>query len=315
MGLPQYSIKELIANIKRRCSVPTSQLTFEDEDWALLANDELQNEVVPLIMSTREEYFVDHIDIPIPADGIIHIPEQAVGEKLRSVCFLTQSSPEVLINIPRLDIDVIAGVSGGYNMNNVIASGFYVEGDKLRLYPNRGIPQNRIRIYFYKRTLVLATPSQYGRVKSVNRVTNTVVLDYVPTNWVTGTKLNSVKSVSPFNTINPEIEVVGTSFPSVILNSVDDINEGDYISELGFSAVPQVPIEAMGYLAQLTAAKALESLGDRPGMEVALKKAEALKKALLVMVSQRVDGSVKKVINPNGGFRRGLNGRRKLGYW
>lgn len=304
MALPQYSVEELIENIKRRCSVPTSQLTYTDEDFALLANDELQGSVVPLIMSTREEYFVDFIDIATPASGEIELPEHAVGSKLRSVAFVQQTSPLVLSNLPRLDLDVVAGV--GFANYQTLA-GFYVQGNTLVLYPNTSVPVGTmIRLYYYKRTLVLTDPSSYGQVTAVDTNSNTIQLSFVPSNWTVGTKLNSVSSTPNFEATNEDTTIVTLSAPSIILSSVEGISVGDYVSELGYSAIPQVPIEAHQYLAQLTAVKCLEGLGDRTGMEAAQAKADQLKKSLLVMISQRIDGSVKKIVNPSGGLR--ING-------
>lgn len=315
--LPQYTVEDLINNIKRRCAVPTSQLTYTNEDFALLANDEMQGEVVPLIMSTREEYFVDYIDIQVPGGQgqFIEIPSFTVGSKLRSVCYVQQASPLVLVNLPRIDIDIMAGV--GFSSYQTLA-GFYVQGNKLMLYPQNSVPAGQtIRLFYYKRTLVLAEPSRYGQIMSIDENTNTVVLSFVPYDWTTGTKLNSVSSEAPFDTTNEDLVIVNASAPSVILNTVEGLKVGDYISDLGYSAIPQIPVEAHAYLAQLTAAKCLEGLGDGAGMERAQAKANELKQALLVMISQRVDGSVKKVMNPNGGLRvragLGRMGKRRYG--
>jgi hypothetical protein len=300
MAAPQYATEELIENIKRRCAVPTSQLTYSDKDFTLLASDELQGQVVPLLMSTREEYFVEFVDIAIEGNEL-EIPADAVGEKLRSVCFVQQSSPLWLINIPRIDLDVVAGVGFA---NYATLAGFYVQGNKLILYPSNSVPQSTlIRLYYYKRTLVLADPSSYGQIRSIDTNTNTVVLTFVPNAWDAGTVVNAVSSVSPFKITNSSMTIVGDSTPSLILDNVDGLSVGDYISEEGFSAIPQVPIEAHAWLAQLTAVKCLEGLGDHTGMQAAQEKANMLEKAMLVMVSQRVDGSVKKIMAPGGGLR------------
>jgi hypothetical protein len=305
--LPQYNNEELINNIKRRCAVPTSQLTYTDADWVAIANDELQGEVVPLIMSTREEFFVEPYDLTSPADGVIDIPANAVGSKLRSVVYRQQENPLIINNLPRIDLDIVAGV--GFMNANVIA-GFYVQGNEIMLYPNTSVPTNSpMRLYFYRRTLVLAEPTKYGQVLTIDPDTNTVVLDYMPSAWTTGTEVNGVSSLPGFKTTLALATIQTASSPTVILDTVEGLSIGDYISNLGYSAIPQVPVEAHAYLAQLTAAKALEGLGDREGMAAALKKAEALKENLLVMISQRVDGSVKKVMNPSGGLRA------PNGYW
>lgn len=313
MGKPQYTVEDLIANIKRRCAVPTSQLTYTLEDFTLLANDEMQDEVVPLIMSTREEMFVDYYDVSSPADGVIPFPPETVGNKIRSVCYVQQAQPLVLANLPRIDLDVVSGV--GFS-NWATLAGFYIQGNDLILYPNAVVPANtQIRIYFYRRTLVLADPSSYGRIQSIDTGTNTVVMDTVPVSWEVGTQLNAVSQETPFQTLNSTLEISAVSSPSIILNNVDDLSVGDYISDLGFSAIPQIPIEAHPYLAQLTAAKCLEGLGDDRGMEAALSKAMKLKESLLVLISQRVDGSVKKVVNPSGGLRLNSGIGRWGGGW
>lgn len=301
MALPQYSVEQLIENIKRRCLVPTSQLTFTDEDFALLANDELQGMVAPLVMSTREEYFVGHYDVPVPPGKRIKFPNFSIGNKIRAVCYFQNGSPDIQVNLPRIDLDVVTGV--GFS-NYMTLAGFYIEGNELVLYPANSVPVGTlIRIYYYKRTLVLAAPSQYGQVLSVDPNTNTVVLSFVPAGWQVGTKLNAVSSKPPFDTVNEEITITSLSAPSVILSNVDGIEVGDYISELGYSAIPQVPIEAHPYLAELTAAKCLQSLGDDQGSQRSMQSAEVLKTNLLVLISQRVDGSTKKVVNPTGGLR------------
>jgi hypothetical protein len=267
-----------------------------------------------MMMSTREEYFVDHVDVNVPANRTITIPENAVGDKLRSVCYLQATSPLTLINLPRIDLDVVAGV--GFANYDTLA-GFYVEGNNLILYPNTSVPvYTNLRLYYYKRTLVLAPPSAYGQILTVDPMTNEITVDFVPSTWAIGTVLNTVSSVPGFSVTNSECIISSLSAPTIILDTVEGISVGDYISEQGFSAVPQVPIEAHAYLAQLTAVKCLEGLGDTQGMQNAQEKANEMQKNMLVMVSNRVDGSGKKIVNPSGGFRvnAGL-WRRGWGAW
>jgi hypothetical protein len=298
---PQYTTEELIKTIKRACSVPTSQLTYTDEDWSALANDILQTTVVPLVMSTRENYFVKFEDVLSPADGVIPFPRDASGSKLRNVCYVSQQNPLVLINLPMIDLDVVAGV-GFYNISTL--AGFYVQGEDIVLCPNTSVPTNTtIRLYYYKRVLNLAQPTKYGRVTVVDQLTGTITMDFVPYDWAVGTTINAVGSEPNFSITNPLATITAVSSPTIIVDDATGISVGDYISEEGWSAIPMIPIEAHNYLAQLTAAKALEGLGDREGMKAAYEEAEKLRVSLLIMVSQRVDGSVKKVINPSGGLR------------
>lgn len=310
--LPQYNNEELIGLIKLACSVPTSQLTYTDDDWMALSTRALQARVVPLIMSTREDYFVTFEDILSAADGVVPFPRDAVGSKLRNVCYISQQSPLVLINLPRIDLDVVAGV--GF-FNTCVLAGFYVQGEDIVLYPNTSVPTNTpLRLYYYRRSLALAAPADYGQVQSIDVNANTIVLDTLPLDWAIGTKLNSVASQPNFSITNSEITITAVSSPSIIVDDVTGIAVGDYISLQGYSAIPQIPVEAMNYLAQVVSTLALAGLGDREGAKASYEIEEVLKESLLVMISQRVDGSVKKVINPSGGLRVGAGAWRR-GWW
>lgn len=312
MAVPQYSSTELVSNIKRRCAVPTSQLTYTDADFVALANDELQGEVVPLIMACRENYFVTHTDIVTTSTGLIDIPTNAVGAKLRNVTYKQQDTPLVLANLPCIDLDIVAGV--GFSNLNTLA-GFFVEGNSLVLYPTTSVPTGtNMRLYFYERSLVLTDSANFGQIISIDELANTIVLSFLPYQWTTGTQLNALSSLPNFKITSALMTVVSVSSPSVIVDSVAGLSVGDYVSEYGYSAIPQVPVEAHALVAQLTAALALEGLGDKDGAAVARSKADVLKKNLLVMISQRVDGSVKKVMSASGGLR--LNaGLGRSGGW
>ena len=307
--LPQYNTEQLIESIKRRCTVPTSQLTYTDDDFVKIATETLLDEVVPLVMSTREEYFVDYVDVSTAADGIIDIPDYCVGSKLRSVCYMVQSSPLVLTNLPRIDLDVVAGV--GFNNYNVL-SGFYVQNNSLILYPNQSVQAGtNIRLYYYKRVLSLAEPAAYCQISSIDTVAKSVVVDVVPAAWAIDTVINAVSSVQGFKTVNEEMTITAVSSPTIFFDNVDNLSVGDYLSIQGYSAIPQIPVEAHGYLAQLSAVRILEGQADAQGLQIASDRAEKLKRDLLVMISQRVDGSVRKIMNPNGGLRLGSG----LGRW
>lgn len=318
MDQPQYSVTELIANIKRRCAVPTSQLTYTDAKWALMANDQLQGKVVPLIMSSRQEYFVDYISTTMPNDGIIDIPDVAVGAKLRSVCWVqANTTPLMMVSLPRLDLDTVAGY-GYVNATPYTVVGFYVQGNQIIIYPVTGIPPGQpLRLYYYRRSLVLADPVAYSRVVSVDTLNNEVQLETVPTSFEVGDEINTISSVPNFAITKESATITSVSSPTLGLDSVSGISVGDYISGYGFSAVPQVPVEAHAYLAQLTAVMALKGLGASDQAAAAQAEANDLKTNMLIMISERVDGSVKKIVHPKGGIRSasGLSGNLGYGGW
>ncbi len=191
MAAPQYDMEQMIANIKRRCTVPTSQLTYTEAQFTKACTDALQDEVVPLLLSTREDYFVDFYDTTVSATGTQPFPSDTVASKVRNICYVQQTSPLILANLPRVDLDVVAGV-GFFNYG---LAAFYIQGNDFVIYPSSALPSGSpLRVYFHKRTLTLAEPAAYGKVVSIDAMANTFVLDYVPPAWVTGTVLNAVVS-------------------------------------------------------------------------------------------------------------------------
>ena len=296
----QYNTQQLIANIKRRGSIPTSQILYTDADFVALANDEMKDTVVSLVMSAREEYFVKYEDFSVNAQGTIEIPPASIGMKLRAVCWIQQNNPVVLYNMPRLTLENISGQI----YTNSSVSGFYVQDNELIFWPQNSLPfGSQVRVFYYKTRLDLTPPELYARVLSVDTNTNSVVLDSVPTTFEVGSLLNTVAEEVPFDTTNESTEIISLSSPTVELSSVEGILEGDYISAKGTSAIPQLPIEAHSWLAQLTVVKCLEGLGDREGMKAAQAKADQVRDQMLILINPRVDGSVKKVIPQSGGMR------------
>jgi hypothetical protein len=295
--MSKYTTEELVKAIKRRSTSPTSQQLFKVEDYVDFANDEMETNIIPLIMSVREEYFVDHIDVVVPNQSTLfefQIPSDAIGQKLRDVCVLNTSTNEIT-PIPRLSIDYVSGISGGVR-------GYLLKNNSISLYPVGAFSGLTLRVFYFKRPLTLVPLNKAAKITQVNTNTNQIVVSNLPNSWVVGDKLNVVKPNQPFNTSVAEVSITALSNPTITLSSVAGIEVGDYISLKGFSCIPQIPVEAHKVLAQATAVKVLEALGDFEGMMAAEKKLEQNKSDMLKVLSPRVDGSVKKIVSNGSGL-------------
>jgi hypothetical protein len=297
-----YTTTQLIASIKRRASMPTSQQLFTDQAFIDLATDEMESNIVPMIMSVREEYFVKEIDYTITASQIAYaIPPRAIGMKLRDVVLVTNpNTPQYSISsLPRLNLEDISNDVGSPYITPV---GFYLKNNDVILYPTPANTGTYLRLYYLERPLTLCTTSNAGQITSINTGTNEVTLSFVPNDWVVGDTINAVSSVPGFQTTVVSAEITALSDPTVTLDSVDDLSVGDWISLEGFSPIPQIPVEAQIVLAQATAVKCLEALGDREGMAAAERKLEQNKHDMLTMLNPRVDGAIQKVTNAGTGI-------------
>lgn len=279
-----YTTAKLIASVKRRAMLPTSQSLFTDQRIIDFATDELQQTIVPIIMSMREDFFVVHKDFDAVGNNpyIVEIPSDAVGMKIKGI---GQLIDQVYVNLPRLDeIDV----------NRRFLYGFVVEGNKLKIYSNVA---NKFRMFYFQRTLELCLEKESAQIVAIDPLTNEVTVNAIPASWNTNTVLNSIQSVQPFKTVKSEAQIVSLSSPLIQLNSVDDLQVGDWLAVEGYSPIPQIPVEAQKVLEQGTVVKCLEATGDREGMAASEKKYELNVQNMLKLIAPRIDQSPKKIIS------------------
>src|SRR5688500_16338008 len=122
-----YTSDELIAQVKRRGMIPSSENTLTTTDYLSFINDEIQTFIVPLLMSVREEFFVANSTSTIVSGTANYpIPTRAIGAKLRNVLMLNGSVYEPL---ERLEPERVArdGTTSG------TPEGYYLEGNDVVL--------------------------------------------------------------------------------------------------------------------------------------------------------------------------------------
>jgi len=280
-----YTVNEIISGIKRRATIPTNQGLFNDAVLIEFANDEMQQTVVPLIMSVREDYFVKPIDIALTGanPSQFQIPPDAIGMKVRNIGQLF--SGNAFVNLPRLSITEI---------NDYRNYGFVVEGNTVKVYA-QGLSQ--VRVYYFKRPLQLTQlNSAVSQISSIDESTNTITISGINPSWSTATELNLIQSYQPFDSIE-NLFPISAAYPDYEFESVAGMRVGDYITRQGFSPIAQLPVEAQKTLVQATVVKILEAMGDREGMAAAEKKLEENIKSMTTMITPRVDGSPKKIID------------------
>lgn len=296
-----YTTTKLVEAIRRRGSIPSSQQLFSTNDFIALANDEMETVIIPNIMSVREEYFVGYEDVSVTASNTpqeISIPSDAIGQKLRDLCWVDDNGQ--LSSIPRLELEQ---ASGTQYLDPMISQsyGFMIRANKIVLYPgNSGT--GTLRIYYYKRPLELTNTSECGQVTEINTNTNEVTLTFLPSDWTTSDTVNVIGQSQPFETKVTSVQITNVSFPVVTLASVDNIAVGDWVALEGYSPIPQIPVEAHKVLAQATVVKCMEAMGDREGMQAAQGKLKKNITDMFKLISPRVDGAPKKITNAGNGI-------------
>ena len=159
MANGDFSVQQLVADVRRRAMIPNSTQVLTDADITGFLNDEMWEYIVPMLMATTEEYLVAVADLGVPASTIIDLesatdfPGGVIGLKIRDVQIQSVNS---WISLPRIEPEyesqfVATGATQGYMFR----------GNKIHLIPTNSPVGAQIRLLYYKRPdpLSLSSPN------------------------------------------------------------------------------------------------------------------------------------------------------------
>ena len=275
----------LIAQIKRRALIPTSQNLFISSDIIDMLNEELQNRIVPYIMNVREDYFLTYDEIT--QDGTqteIDIPYDAIGNKINQINLYTSTTDDSFFaTIPRLTPSQINDIFGGY----------YIEGNKIKLYP-KAISSGKLRIYYYKRPSEIVASTRWAIVSTINTNTSIVCSTNLPANITTGSEIDIVKNIQPWDTTK-ETTAGTVSGATVNLSDTSDISVGYYVCSKDESPFAQIPQDTIPLLIQSVVVRMMEYMGDTNGLQAGLLTYAQMESDNRGLISPRVDAQPKKI--------------------
>lgn len=281
-----YTTSDLVESVRRRASMPNSQDLFSAQDLIDFANDEMANNLIPMIMSAREEYFVADYDYAtVVGKAEYRIPTRAIGGKLRDIQLIDSGNIKTL---PRLSLDDMYSTTNG-------RLGFYLKSNMVMLSP---VPTNQItlRMVHFRRPGILVPTSECGQVVDIDRVNNNVTVSLSPTTFATGIKVDIIKSQAGFECLEIDKEIIGISGTVIAFDSLpDDLELGDWIALAGESPIPQIPQELFQSLVQCVVVRVLDSQGDER-VESAIAQREKMLETALNLITPRVDGASKKIV-------------------
>lgn len=297
--MPNYTTTELLRKIKQKAFIPENQKTFTDDDLLEMATDEMRSIVVPEVLSTMQEWYVTSTEVDVDSDRI-KVPKRAIGGSLREVLYKVGS---IESNIPLMSIED--------TVNNAYAGsliGFYFSGSTIKLI-GRG-SSGSLHLFYHYRPGTLIKDNQAGKILSIDRDTNSVVLDTIPSGWVVNKDVDILESVPHFDATHLENQIIQINGQQVTFRDELSLHVaiGDWVTPEDTSPVPQIPVEWFPYLAQAVAVQVLESLGDSEQANRAAKRRDLLQKNALKVVSPRVEGEYKKAVpakNRGGSFPYG----------
>lgn len=323
--MADYTTTALVADIRRRAMLPASTQVLSDADLVSLANDELQEYVVPLLVGTAEEYLIATETVTlVPGTAEYVIPSRAVGNKLRDVQMLVG---DVWVSLGRVEPE-----NASRYTTQGTPSSYMFQGAKVVLVPPPS-SSGQLRFSYYRRPgkLIFAGAGATMRVGRIFADTpsagNFVLAPFTGETVLTYDGLNDgpfdvVSGISPFDTLvsgATGIFYTGATYTGIRFSgsltfptslTIRPQPNALYVCYPDTSPIPQIPVDLIPLLSQRTAVRALEALGDTKA-EQAEARCARIEKKCVELISPRGEGLPRVVVNYSGpGWTR-----RRAGYW
>jgi hypothetical protein len=279
---------DLLESIKDRAHVPASQSTYTNARFLELASEELWTYIVPMVLSTQEDYYVTTKDYTISGTSYT-LPPRAIGGKLRDVVLVNSSGQE--LSVPRMDLSNQDVQRGTY---------FWLQGNKIRFA--EAPTQPTLRVYYHIRPSQLIELTSCGRVTSVG--SSTIEVDVAPSTFTTARAYDVVSGEAPHTLKQMDLAVTNVSGTTITFATLPDVAVGDYFCLAGEAPVVQTPYELIPLLAQRVAVKVMEAEGDLQGQQASQAALQRMEKAAFNLLQPRVDGEPQKIFNRSSDIRR-----------
>ncbi len=308
MAAKRYTVNDLVTSVKARASVPESDGTITSQDLIRFANEDLDENIIPLILSTREEYYLTYKDFDIVSGQLEYdIPYRAIGMRVRAIKPIVDGKEGTLFS--HIPLELVDNYDFDTNR------GFYLRNDKI-VFVNplySGGSGGAFRVYFYLRPNDLVLTTRVGTIESIDTATNTVTVTSFPSVINDNSEIDFIQSTPNHRTYAYDIPVSSVSAASrqITASSLPStLQVGDYVCLAGETPTPQMPVDVIPVLEQAVVCKVLESIGDTEGLNNATKRLQKLEQRLMAVLDSRVESPGRKAVNPNSL----LTGRKKSRY-
>lgn len=279
-----FDTTRLVQQITLKGALPDGY--FADQELLNIAYDVLLSEIVPLVLSKREEYYVKEADYAITANKARYeIPTRAIGNQLREVKWITSTTQW---HIDRIDPRYT------YRTDSGTPYRFYVQNNDIVLWPTPSTTQDTLRLTYFFRPSKLVPVSETAQVTVING--SVITLSSIPSGWTASDLFDITKGSGGYENLGFDLAVssVDTNSNEITFTSTlpSTLAVGDWVSLAEETAWPYIPREAQIALIQGSVAGCLESLGD-PAYAVSAQKFEQQKAILEKMLAIRIEGQMK----------------------
>ena len=301
---------QFLKRVKAAALVPTHQIAYSDQDILDIANEEMDNLLVPEIMSLREEYLVTKTTVPmVVGEDTIDIPYRAVGRTIREIKIST-STASTPNSLPRASIteDIAMSSKPGKPLYH------YFEGDSIKVNPVPDQVYGDYLLWWEARPNRLTLATQVGIISYITDTTITVQQN-LTSSITTGSIVDIVSAIPGYKTIYTDISVgsISTGLGPKILtlssfspsNPITGVAVGDHMSLAWTSDIIQLPDEAVQVLVQATALRMLQGQDQEQQFALTEKMLDRCLKSMRKAMTPRNEGASVKIRKRNSPFGPG----------
>jgi hypothetical protein len=288
-----YTTTNLLTSIRNRGNIPSTSNdnnVNSDANLLITATEQLLIKLYPLLQSTREEFYVARKDFTVTAaQNEYVIPSRASGLVVRDIQWIDGNN---VSSLPIIDSERISTTNSG------TVEGYYLEHNKIILYPTPSATSGTMRVRYFLRPSRLAATGDCAQISSIDTGTNQITVSSIPSTWATGSIIDLIQQSAPYANLAIDQTTTNVSGSVITLSSLPStLAVGDWVALAEYSPIPQIPMEFQAILSQLTVVKTLEAMGDREAATYAFKDLQTDLKNMMTLVTPRNQGERKKVIS------------------
>lgn len=290
---------DLIADIKMRGAVPTSQDRFTNARFLSLANAEMETKIFPLIIKARQSYYEYDIDTSINATGLYPISTRAY---LGIVSNLGLIDDTRRLDLPWLSEEMEPDTNQPYDS----AAGIVLKRNTIQLKPADGAGYDSLRMTILLRPGLFVLEEAAAQITGISGATLTFAANTKPTSWTTSNTFDLIQGNPHYDHLGIDLTASSITSTTIVLSSTPNsrLAVGDWVSLAGQSAIVQLP-EAFSYLlSQRVANTCMRSMGDKEGHQRGMELAKEMEKDLTEAIQPRIQKEAQRIVNRTGILRR-----------
>ncbi len=202
---------KLIHSIKLRAMLPSTQNTFQPEDFLYFINEELDLGIVPHMRSFHEDFFLttDIIELE-PGVARYDVPHRASGATLRDITYNDGSQLCEMTRIGVEDqVDRINQFDSGYFLKE-----FYLEGSEIVIPTGLASVGAKLHISYYIRPNTMVEETNATVVTAINKNNGLVTVNQFPEVFFDAASFDITSSRAPFRLLSREIKPDGLATDS-----------------------------------------------------------------------------------------------------